>query len=69
MSIRVGDEILLEEAWEDEAGHYHDEYVTVARIEPDGRFKVRINGGYRAKRIQAWLNKMDWYAKDYEAKS
>jgi hypothetical protein len=70
MSVKVGDEVLLEQAWEDKAGHYHDEYVTVARVLPDGRFTLRI-GHWKTRTareqiIQAWLNKFDWLTEDYE---
>ncbi len=69
--LKVGDKVLLEEAWEDDEGHFHDEYVTVAKILPDGRFTIRIGHwktrSWKQQAIQAWLNRFVWYAKDYEA--
>lgn len=64
--LKVGDEVYLEECWEDEAGHSHDEYATVTRIYDDGRCRFRLEGNQSVKRVQAWINKMDFYAKDYE---
>ena len=70
MSVKKGDTVLLEQAWEDEAGNYHDEFVEVAKVLPDGTFTVRIGHWktrtYKQEKLQAWLNQMDWYAKDYE---
>ena len=68
MSVKVGDEIYLEEAWEGTDGAYHDEYVTVVSIDKDRLMKFRIDGkkNSRAKKIQAYLNKMDWNADDYD---
>lgn len=66
--IKIGDEVLLEQAWEDEGGHYHDEHVTVSRILPDGRLKFRIGHWKKRKardqKIQAWINKMEYYKED-----
>ena len=66
--IKIGDEVLIEQAWEDEAGYYHDEYATVSRILPDGRLKFRI-GHWKTRKqkeqlIQAFLNRCEWYAED-----
>jgi len=30
--FKVGDRVLVEQAWEDEAGHYLDEYATVKDV-------------------------------------
>jgi hypothetical protein len=30
--FKIGDRVLVEEAWEDEAGHYHDDFATVKNI-------------------------------------
>ncbi|MDZ4228337.1 MAG: hypothetical protein U1E54_03765 [Candidatus Levybacteria bacterium] len=67
--IKVGDEVLIEQAWEDDAGHYHDEYATVSRIiMPEGLLKFRIGHwktiNARDQKIQAWLNQMEWYESD-----
>ncbi len=31
--IKVGDRVLVEQAWEDEGGAYHDDYAEVVAIE------------------------------------
>lgn len=66
--IKIGDTVLIEQAWEDAAGQYHDEYMTVARILPDGRLKFRIGHWktrkQRDQKKQAWINQMEWYAED-----
>ena len=66
--IKIGDEVLIEQAWEDMNGCYHDEYATVARILPDGRLKFRI-GHWKTRKsreqaAQAWINKFEWYKDD-----
>ena len=69
-AIEVGDEVLIEQAWEDEQGYYHDEYMTVARILPDGRLKFRIGHwktrNARNQKVQAWINQFEWYAHDVQ---
>ena len=30
--IRIGDRVLVEQAWEDEAGNYHDDFATVKDV-------------------------------------
>jgi hypothetical protein len=30
--FKVGDRVFVEQAWEDHAGHYHNEYATVKEI-------------------------------------
>ncbi len=68
IKVSVGDSVLLEQCWEDEAGNYHDEHVEIARILPDGRLKFRIghwkSRKMRDQRLQAYLNQQDWYEKD-----
>lgn len=32
-NIKVGDRVLVEQAWEDESGAYHDDYAEVVAIE------------------------------------
>lgn len=69
--VKVGDEVLIEQAWEDEQGNYHDEYAVVSRILSDGQLKFQIGGHWkvrnaRAQKIQAWLNQMEWYEENVE---
>lgn len=70
MSVKAGDEVLLEDAWEDTHGGRHDEYVTVAKVLPDGTFTVRL-GHWKTRTskqqvLQAYLNQMEWRAEDYD---
>ena len=68
--IKIGDNVLIEQAWEDEAGDYHDEEATVSRIMPAKTLKFRIGHWktrtQRQQCIQAYLNKQEWYAEDVE---
>lgn len=70
MKFKIGDEVLIEQAWEDEQGNYHDEFATVSKILPNGTIKFRIGHWKKRKskdqRIQAWLNKQEWYEKDLQ---
>ena len=63
--LNIGDEVLIEQAWEDEAGYYHDEYASVSKILPNGQLKFRIGHWKtrkaRDQKIQAWMNKFEWY--------
>jgi len=66
--IKIGDEVLLEQCWEDEAGYYRDEYVIVSKILPNGLLKFRI-GNWRTRKQkeqkkQAYINQQEWYIKD-----
>ena len=67
-NLKVGDEVLIEQAWEDQAGNYHDQVATVSKILEDGRLQFRI-GHWKSRKtrdqmIQAWLNKMEWRKED-----
>jgi hypothetical protein len=68
--LKIGDEVLLEQCWEDESGQYHDEYVIISRILPDGQLKFRIGHWKERKqkeqKLQAYLNKCEWYEKDVQ---
>ena len=62
-SIKIGDLVMIEQAWEDTRGYYHDLTAVVSRILPDGSLKFRI--GYKKqtsaeKKLQAIINKSDW---------
>jgi hypothetical protein len=68
--IKVGDELMIEQAWEDEAGYFHDQQATVSRIRQDGTLQFRI-GHWKTRtaqeeKIQAFMNGCEWYAKDVE---
>ena len=72
--LYIGDEVMIEQAWEDEAGYYHDEQMTIARIikngDRDGELRFRIGHWKtrkaRDQKIQAWINQFEWYPKDVE---
>lgn len=67
--LKVGDEVYLEDCWEDIAGRYYDEYLTVTKVYEDGRCRFHLDTAYpehKRQKIQAWINKFDYYAKDYE---
>lgn len=38
--LKVGDEILVEQAWEDETGNYHDEYAKIIEINKKGEMTL-----------------------------
>jgi hypothetical protein len=42
-TIKVGDTVLIEQAWEDEAGNYHDEWAKVLDIKETGEVKLEFN--------------------------
>lgn len=66
-TVEVGDRLYIEEAWEDDSGAFHDEYVIVTKIYPDGHMRFRLDGDSKKRwRVQAWLNQMEWYANDFE---
>jgi hypothetical protein len=60
--VKVGMNVFVEEAWEDERGHCHDEIATVMSIAKDGRIKLK----FRRARINDFLQGCEWFAKDFE---
>ncbi len=44
MKIKKGDKVLVEQAWEDESGAYHDEYAFVKKVNKDGRLDLEFEG-------------------------
>lgn len=40
--IKVGDEIYVEQAWEDQTGALHDEYAIVEAIDENGDMKLKF---------------------------
>ncbi len=66
--MKIGDNVFIEQAWEDESGQYHDEYATISRILSDGTLKFRI-GHWKTRKMrdqvtQAWLNKTELFEDD-----
>lgn len=62
-NIKVGDIIEVEQAWEDDAGSYHDEFPTVVSIhEKTGELKL----DFGEKELNKFLDGAEFYAKDYK---
>jgi hypothetical protein len=59
--LKVGDRILVEEAWEDETGAYHDEYADVVGIK-NGFLKLQFD---RAE-VASFLADAEFREEDYE---
>lgn len=56
--IKKGDTVLIEQAWEDEAGHYHDEYAEVIGIGESGELSVEFLNV--SDEVQKFLEGMEW---------
>ena len=61
-NIKIGDVIEVEQAWEDEAGNYHDEYPTVTDMHEDGELELDFNDD----KLNAFLKEAEFFAKDYK---
>ena len=48
LSLDVGDEVFVEQAWEDQSGAYHDEYAEVVNIKP---FKIVFHNVKKKVRV------------------
>jgi hypothetical protein len=68
--IKVGDEVFIDRAWEDENGVYNSFEGTVSKVNKDGTLKFRVGHWKTRKKIdqkiQAFINKMEWYEKDLD---
>ena len=65
-NIKIGDLIEVQQAWEDEAGSYHDEFAKVTDIQEDGELELDF---FEAPQlVQNFLKEQtDGYmAKDYK---
>ena len=60
--IKVGDTIEVEQAWEDDAGAYHDEEAEVLSIDNKGDMKLKFD----RKDITEWLNGAEFNVKDFQ---
>lgn len=60
--IKVGDTIFVEDAWEDEAGNYHDESAEVLSIDEKGFMKLR----FPRQEITDWLDGAEYHVSDYK---
>ena len=59
--MKVGDRVFVEQAWEDEAGFYHDETATV----------IAINNGlldlqFERDDVTSWLRGCEYRVEDYK---
>ena len=64
-NLKKGDRIFVEQAWEDESGHFHGEIAIVKKIKESGEL---ILGWSLVKKLSArqFLNGTDeYYARDY----
>ena len=52
----------VEDAWEDTAGAYHDEYAEVLEIAADGRMRLKFG----RDDVTTFLDGCDYYATEYE---
>lgn len=64
-NLQVGDRIMVEEAWEDDAGHYHDEMAEITAIAEDGELSLDFYGA--SNEVRDFLAGCDsWMANDYK---
>lgn len=64
-NLKIGDEIMVEQAWEDEAGNYHDEVAEIKDMDDKGELKLDFIYAPDAVRIS--LTESDGYmANDYK---
>ena len=65
-NLKVGDVIMVEEAWEDEGGYYHDEQAEIISIDEKG--ELELNFFNASKEVKEFLNtETDSYmANDYK---
>lgn len=62
-NIKVGDHIEVEQAWEDEAGNYHDECAEVLEIdEKTGLMKLKFD----EEKVNVFLDEAEFFAFDYK---
>lgn len=60
--IKIGDEIYVEQAWEDESGAYHDEYAIVQEIDDKGFMKLKFD----KDEVNDFLADAEYNVKDFE---
>lgn len=67
-TLFIGDNVDVEQCWEDEAGCYHDESLTISGIRKDGTLRFRIghwkNRTQKEQQIQAFINSCEFYPED-----
>jgi len=57
--IKKGDTVLVEQAWEDESGQYHDEYAEIISIGINGELSVKFLNV--SDEVQEFLKGMEWW--------
>jgi hypothetical protein len=63
-NLKIGDKIMVEQAWEDEAGNYHDEVAEIKNIDSDGQ--MRLDFLEATKEVKEFLSHTDgYYANDF----
>lgn len=61
-NLKIGDTIFVEQAWEDQAGNFHDEHGTVCCIGGDGLLSL----GFKNQIVNEFLSRAEFFAKDYK---
>ena len=62
-NLKIGDTILVEQAWEDEAGIYHDEFAEIIDISRTGELELKFMNVFPA--VQLHLLNYEYRANDY----
>ena len=66
--LKVGDTIMVEQAWEDEAGGEHDEEAEIVSIAENGELGLKFP--YAREEVKTFLENSDGYkANDYTAET
>jgi len=60
--MKIGDKILVEQAWEDDNGHFHDEYAEVVSIGINGELGLE----FQNEEINEFLAGAEYNIKDFE---
>lgn len=55
--IRVGQIVLVEQAWEDETGAYHDEWATVCSVDP---VRLHFFDVYLSREVSEFLSTQEF---------
>lgn len=53
--LKVGDIVIVEQAWEDETGFYHDEYAVIESFEP-----LKLNWLDVTDEARSWLEQFEF---------
>ena len=55
--IQIGKRVLVEQAWEDEAGYLHDEWAEITGINEDGSLALRFD----TKKVNDFLKSSEFF--------